>query len=519
MNATKKNRCVRCVVAVNWYLGISTPNIMDHYGILSLLPPLAAIVLAIWTRQVYLSLLTGIWLGWIVIARGNILTGTFDTVQGLVDVFKDAGNTRTIMFCALVGALILFIQKSGGVEGYILRVNRWLEKLAKQDPRRERVWVQLLAWLTGMVVFVETSISLLTVGTLYRPLFDRLGISREKLAYIADSTSAPTSIIIPFNGWGAFIMGLLAANEFAHPFSVMFSAMVYNFYPFLAILLVLIVILTGRDFGPMKRAERRVRETGALLHEGSEAMVAEDLIEVQIQPGVKPRAFNMVIPIGVMVLMMPVVLAYTGWGEAPAGAGFWEQLFSAIGKGSGSTAVLMAVLTAILVSMVLYRVQGIFKIPEMIDLTLKGVSSLMPLALLMLLAFAISGVCKELKTGVYVAEITRAWLSPGMAPLLIFLVSGFIAFATGTSWGTFAIMMGIAIPMARELDADMFMVIAAVMGGGVFGDHCSPISDTTILASMSSATDHIDHVRTQLPYALLAGGAAALGYFILGFMS
>jgi len=489
---------------------------MDHYGLFSLVPPLIAIILAIWTRQVYLSLLIGIWLGWVVIADGNLLAGTFDTVQGLVSVFQDPGNTRTIMFCALVGALILFIQKSGGVEGYIRRVNRWLEKLAKEDPKRERKWVQILAWLTGMVVFVETSISLLTVGTLYRPLFDRLGISREKLAYLADSTSAPTSIIIPFNGWGAFIMGLLAANEFAHPFSAMFKAMPYNFYPFLALILVFIVIITDWNFGPMKKAEKRVRETGALLAEGSEAMVAEELTEVKVEEGVKPRALNMVIPIAVMVLMMPVILAYTGWGEAKGEAGFWNQLFVAIGKGSGSTAVLMAVLTAILVSMILYRIQRIFKVPQMIDITLKGISSLMPLALLMMLAFAISGVCKELHTGQYVAEITRAWLSPAMAPLLVFLVSCFIAFATGTSWGTFAIMIGIAIPMARELDANAFMVIGAVMGGAVFGDHCSPISDTTILASMASATDHIDHVRTQIPYALLAGGVAALGYLFFG---
>ncbi|MFZ2898479.1 MAG: Na+/H+ antiporter NhaC family protein, partial [Saprospiraceae bacterium] len=328
----------------------------------------------------------------------------------------------------------------------------------------------------------------------------------------------PTSIIIPFNGWGAFIMGLLAANEFAHPFSVMFSAMVYNFYPFLALLLVLVVILTGWDTGPMRKAEKRVRETGALLAEGSEAMVAEDLIEVEVQKGVTPRAFNMVIPIAVMVLMMPVVLAYTGWGATNTGDGFGERLFMAIGQGSGSTAVLMAVLFSIFVSMILYRAQRIFKVREMIDLTLKGVSSLMPLALLMMLAFAISGVCKELNTGTYVAEITRSWLSPGLAPMLVFVVSAFIAFATGTSWGTFAIMMGIAIPMARELDANVYMVIAAVMSGGVFGDHCSPISDTTILASMSSATDHIDHVRTQMPYALLAGGVAALGFLVVGLL-
>jgi Na+/H+ antiporter NhaC len=166
--------------------------------------------------------------------------------------------------------------------------------------------------------------------------------------------------------------------------------------------------------------------------------------------------------------------------------------------------------------MILYKAQRIMGFREMIDLTLQGIAGMVPLALLMLTAFAIGAVCKQMQTGPYVAEITSAWLSPGLVPCLVFLISCFIAFATGTSWGTFAIMIPIGIPMAQTMDADIYMTLAAALGGGVFGDHCSPISDTTILSSMASSTDHVDHVKTQLPYAGIAGGLAALGYLLMG---
>lgn len=493
----------------------------ESFGFLSLLPPVIAIVLAIATRQVFISLLFGIWLGWMIISGFHPITGTLATVQALVDVFQDAGNTRTIMFAALVGALIIFIQRSGGVEGFIQWVGRLLEKYENKRSGSNRIIVQLLAWLTGLLIFVESSISVLTVGALYRPIFDKLGISREKLAYIADSSSAPSSILIPFNGWGAFIMGLLVAQGFSDPFYTMFSAMKYNFYPILALILVLVIIFRQRDFGPMAKAEQRVRETGQLLADGAQPMVADELTEVDMAEGVTPRTYNMLIPVLIMVAMMPIMLAYTGWEAAVTNlpdAGWGERVFYAIGQGSGSTSVLIAVLTSIFVSMALYKVQGIMGIREMFDLTLKGISGMMPLALLMLLAFAIGAVCKQLNTGAYVAEITRAWLSPGLVPFLAFLVSCFIAFSTGTSWGTFGIMIPIIVPMAQDMDANIYMAIAAAIGGGVFGDHCSPISDTTILSSMASATDHIEHVRTQLPYALLAGGTAALFYLLIGLM-
>lgn len=490
-----------------------------HYGFLSLLPPVIAIVLAIWTRQVFVSLLFGIWLGWLILSDFHFFEGTFATIEALVNVFKDAGNTRTIMFCALVGGLIIFIQASGGVEGFILRVNRLLEKYEARQSGSNRVIIQFLAWLTGLAIFVESSISVLTVGALYRPVFDRLGIPREKLAYIADSSSAPSSILIPFNGWGAFIMGLLLTQGFENPFRVMAGALAYNFYPIFALGLVLIIIFTKKDFGPMAKAERRARDEGKLLADGAVPMVADELTDITTKEGITPRAFNMVIPIIVMVGMMPVMLAVTGWASAVeeyADGSFGQRLFHAIGNGSGSTSVLVAVLTSIIVSMILYRAQGFFKMKEMVDMTLKGVSGMMPLALLMMMAFAIGTVCKELGTGQYVADITKSWLSPSLVPFILFLTSCFIAFSTGTSWGTFAIMIAIAVPMARQMDANIYLSIAAAIGGGVFGDHCSPISDTSILSSMASASDHIDHVKTQLPYALVAGAATALMYLVIG---
>jgi len=493
---------------------------MEHYGFWSILPPVLAITLAIKTRQVFVSLLFGVWLGWVILNQGHLLAGTLATIQALVDIFKDAGNTRTIMFSALVGGLIAFIQRSGGVEGLIGAINNRIENLEKSDPARARRRIQLLAWLTGVLIFVESSINVLTVGAIFRPIFDRLKIPREKLAFIADSISAPTCILIPLNAWGAYIMGLLLAQGIEDPLGTMLRAYPLNFYPILAMLTVLLVIFLQKDFGPMKKAEQRARTTGKVIADGATPMISDDVVSLDKKNGVPARAINMLIPISVMVLMMPVGLIYSGWSEVSAltGVPLAEMIFKAIGAGSGSTAVLWAVLSALLVAMIMYRAQKIFRLGEMIELILKGVGGLMPLALLMLLAFAIGKVSRDLGTGLYAAELSRQWLSPGLVPFIIFLVSCFIAFSTGTSWGTFAIMLSIAIPMARQMDVSIPLAVGAVLGGGVFGDHCSPISDTTIISSMASASDHIDHVKTQLPYALLSGSIAALLYLLLGFL-
>jgi Na+/H+ antiporter NhaC len=416
-----------------------------------------------------------------------------------------------------VGALLIFIQYSRGVEGFINIINRKLVKLEEKKSGYSRVVVQVLATFTGLLLFVETSISSLTVGTLYRPIFDKLGIPREKLAYIADSSSAPSSILIPFNAWGAFIMGLLLTQGIEQPFSVMIASIKYNFYPLLAIVIVFIVVLTKKDFGPMKKAEKRTKETGALMNPNSKPMVSDAVTSFPPKEGIEAKAYNMIVPLLVMVFMMPVNLIYTGWGAVENASSLLNHASQAIGKGSGSSSVLYAVITALLVAMIMYFIQGIMKPKEAVTLTLKGISELMPLALLMLLAFAIGDACKVLDTGNYVANITQSWLSPELLPAIVFIVSSFIAFSTGTSWGTFAIMLAISIPMANMHSSDLTIIVAATLGGGIFGDHCSPISDTSIISSMASASDHIDHVKTQLPYALIGGTVTVFMYLIIGF--
>ncbi len=491
---------------------------MSDYGFLSVLPPVLAILLALRTKQVYVALIFGTWLGWLIISDWNVVTGTFATLEAFVNVFKSPGNTRVIMFSALVGALLLFIQFSGGVDGFMIGVSRFISRVESKRNIQSRMFVQLLAMVTGIVLFVETSISSLTVGTLYRPLFDKLKIPREKLAYIADSTSAPSSILIPFNAWGAFIMGLLLTQGIKNPMLVLGKAMVYDFYPILTILLVFVIIVSKKDFGPMAKAEKRTRETGKLLNDNAHPLLSDTITSLKSKPGIKFRAFNMYIPILTMVMMMPIYLSYTGWGAVEKSDGFFDHLTRAIGAGSGSSAVLYSVVTSILVAMVLYRSQKIMNMKEMVDMTLKGISELMPLALLMMLAFSISDVSNKLGTGVYVANVTKSWLTPQLLPFILFVISSFIAFSTGTSWGTFAIMMAISVPMAHAQGANLYLVVAATIGGGVFGDHCSPISDTTIISSMASASDHIDHVNTQLPYALFVGSITAVMYLIMGYL-
>ena len=484
---------------------------METYGLLSLLPPVIAIGLALWTRQVFLSLLVGIWIGFVILAGGNPVAGTFAALDGLVAVFSDAGNTRIIIFTLVVGALIALIQRSGGVQGFINRLLSWLEKSAtKAGNRGQRKRVELMALFTGLVLFIESNISILTVGTLYRPVFDKLKIPREKLAYIADSSSAPSCILLPFNAWGAFITGLLMAQGMDNAFGELLKATLFNFYPMLVIATLIFVILSGKDLGEMKTAEARTQNNGALLREGAVPMMSEDASSVPMKEGITPRARNMIIPIAAMVILMPTFLIMTGWSESGGNA------FKALQSGSGSKSVLYATSFACALAMVMYKAMGKLGIRESFDLSLKGMSGMVPLAILMVLAFAIGSLCRELGTGVYVAETAKGFISPALVPALIFLVACFVAFSTGTSWGTFAIMIAIAVPLAQGMDTNVNLAIAAALGGGVFGDHCSPTSDTSIITSMATANDHIDHIRTQLPYALIGGAITTGLYLVLG---
>jgi Na+/H+ antiporter NhaC len=345
---------------------------MENFGFWSLIPPIIAIVLAIRTKQVYVSLVFGIWLGWVIINGGNIIAGTFDAVKAIVNVFQNESSTQTIIFTLLIGSLIAFIQRSGGVEGFILGVNDYLQNATGKNSGWMRMKVQVLAALTGLIIFVESNISALTVGALYRPICDKLKISREKLAYLADSTSAPSSILVPLNAWGGFIMGLLILQGFEHPFPVLFKAIPFNFYPIIAVILVFYIVLSKKDYGPMRKAENRAITEGKVLADNAKPMISSEITFLESKKGIPPRSVNMLIPVLVMVLTMPLMMIYTGWNgvENPEGKAFFAKVFEAIGHSSGAASVLYSVIIALFVSSVLYAVQKLLTGKELIDLTL-----------------------------------------------------------------------------------------------------------------------------------------------------
>ena len=483
---------------------------MQEYGFLSVIPPLIAIFLAIRTKQVFISLLTGIFIGWLIIGEWNILSGLLLTIDGIVNVFQDPGNTRVIIFTFLVGSLITFIQVSGGVAGFVNTVKKHFHSDENQINKSRRK-AQVFAAFTGMIIFVESNISALTVGTIFRPIFDKLKISREKLAYIADSTSAPSKLLIPFNGWGAFIMGLLLTQGIENPFKGLIYAMPYNFYPILVIIVLFYFIITGKEIGPMKSAEIRTKK-GNIFDDGSFPMISDEITIIKTKKGIKEDSINMFIALGSMILIMPFMLFYTGYSTELDNNTF----FGIIGNASGSKSVLYSIFFAIIISSFYYIIKRIMTIREIINNTIKGMSGMISMAVLILLAFAIGNLCTELGTGQYVSESLKGIVSPKFIPVLLFLTSCFISFSTGTSWGTFAIMIAIAVPISNQIGIETHVAIAAALGGGLFGDHCSPISDTSVISSMASASDHIDHVKTQLPYALISGVLTAFLYLIIG---
>ncbi|MEA2733877.1 MAG: hypothetical protein QOE14_328 [Humisphaera sp.] len=460
----------------------------------SVLPPVLAIVLAIGTRQVYLSLAAGTWLGWTIIKGWHPIAGLGGAVEGAVAVMGDAGNARMLLFMLVIGGLIATVEASGGVQGFVRRLE---QSNLVTSPRRVRV----LAYLIGIIIFIESTITILVVGAIGRPLFDRHRISREKLAYLCDSTSAPVCMMIPLNAWGAYVLGILGGLKVERPLEAFISSMPFNFYSIIAILIAGIVAIWNWNLGPMRAAEART-QSGQLLWPGAVPMVDPDVIAPAVETAIPPRAINMLVPLGVMVAMMPASLWLTGRGDIRAG--------------DGSKAVLWSVLVALAVAWGMLVAQRAFTIDKLMRMALKGAGGLVGLALVMLLALALAGVTKELGTGQYIAKLTVGTMPPVIFLPLVFLVGAIVGFCTGTSWGTFAIMLPIAVPVAMTLNLPLAPFIAAALSGGVFGDHASPISDTTIISSMAAATDHIDHVRTQLPYALLAAALAMVGFAVVG---
>ncbi len=471
---------------------------MTDPGWLSVLPPLVAIVLAIWSKQVILSLFADIGMGFFVLNGFNPLTGLTAGLEGVINVFSDPGDTRVLVFTLLIGSLIATIEESGGVRGFV----HFLETRKFVHNGRRAQW---LAWVTGIVIFIESNITLLVAGSVSRPLFDRYRVSREKLAYLIDATSAPVCVMIPLNAWGAVIIGLLSGTDVKDPLQTFIASIPYNLYSIAAIVLAAVVIWKNINIGPMRAAEQRTAG-GEFLWPTATPLIdvsAEDESKYHGQP--IPPAYLMMLPIIAMIVMMPIGLYITGDGS--------------LIEGSGSVSILWSISFAIVVAWALMLGRRQSTINELMRVFMKGAGSLLPIATILLLALALGDVAKLLGTGPYVAGVVGAAVPEALLAPLVFITSAFIAFSVGSSWGTFAIMIPIAVPIATTLGLPVPLFLGAAISGAIFGDHASPISDTTVVASMASATDHIDHVRTQLPYALLAASVAAAGFLLLSLLA
>ena len=449
-------------------------------GWLSILPPVVAIIYAIWRREVTIALLLAIFTACLILAGGNPVLAFTDTVDRIVQVFGSAYNTRILIFSLLIGALIQLIKISGGVSAFV----EWLT--SKQWVNNQRK-AGLLPAVLGSSIFIDTNMSVLTAGISSQALFDRFKMSRLRLAYIIDATCAPISVLILLNGWGAAILGYLKLTGVDDPVSVMISSIGFNFYAIITLVIVYYTVISTRVYGPMKTMEANE--------------VSSESIEPLI-PATKKR--YMLWPLLFMVTSILLFMYLTGEGD--------------LRQGSGSESVLWSVILSTLLIFALLRFDAKKPTKELMQQSFIGMGHLLPLVSLVLLAFALSSAMGDLKTGEFVATAISDSVPIWMVPALVFVLSGFIAFTTGTSWGTFGILIPIAIPLAVTLGIPPGLVLGAVLGGSVFGDHASPISDTTVIASLAAGCELLDHVKTQLPYALVGGGISVLGYLFMGIL-
>ena len=449
---------------------------------LSVIPPIVAIAVVLWRKEVIAALLLGIFASEVLqlaFAWYSPGAATINTVERVVGVFNSPDNTRILIFSLMIGALLAFIRLSGGVAATVDSiVNKGVVKNGKH--------ASLLTSAVGGVIFVESNLSVLTAGILARGLFDRFGLSRAKLAYIIDSTSAPVCILILLNGWGAFVLVLLSQYEFNMPaVQVLWGTVWLNFYALVTLVIVIWSSATQRWFGPLATSPAGV---GLDVH-----------LEEHVAAS-KPRF--MVIPLLVMILGMIGFMLWTGDGS--------------LADGSGSKSVLYATTLATLVAYFQMLASRRFGHKQLVKIAMQGMGDLLPLVAIVLLSLALGRSLGDLGTGAFIANIVGGNLPNFLIPATLFLAGALISFSTGTSWGTFAILIPLGMPLALSLDLPPSLLLAAILGGGVFGDHCSPISDTTAVSAIASGCDLLEHVRTQLPYALVGGTIALIMYVMAG---
>lgn len=471
-----------------------------NYGILSLLPPLIAVILAIKSKNVILSLFAGGFAGAMILTAWNPITSIKSLVGDYYFVLlTDSYNAGVIVLLVFIGGFIKLMEKSGGANAFAQKVKKFINTKVK---------AQLAAWFGGILVFFSDLGTPLIVGPIFEPIFDKLKISREKLAWVLDSTSSPVAVLVPFIGWGVYIMGLIE-NEFAalnlnlSDYDTFIQAIPYQIYPILAILLIPIIAITKLDFSEMRRAERRVEETGAICWPSSNPQrKSEKMDEIQASQG---KAIMVILPVLVVFITLFGFLGPQGFP------------FQKIGGNEFRIALTTGYFFAALVLIALMLIYKTKTFKEAFRIYMEGMKGMTDVAITLILAWTLGALISNLGTADYLIELLQAVkFSPVLIPAVLFLFGSFVSFSTGSSWGTFAIMMPLAIPMASAFHVPFAIAIGAVLSGGLFGDHCSPISDTTILSSTGAGCDLVDHVRTQLPYAILNGVVTFAAFVVAG---
>lgn len=468
-----------------------------EYGFWSVVPPLLTIVLALVTKNVFISLLIGIFVGSLVLCDGNLLSALNETFYSFIHTFESNSNTIVIVSFLLIGALIYLIEKSGGIDGF---TEVMLNKRALIKSKRG---ANLFTWLLGIVIFTSGSLSCMVTGSISRPFNEALKVPHEKSALIIHATSTPWCVLFPLSGWLASLTGYLISGGVAESesISVLLKSIPLNFYCILAVFGTLAVCLFNINIGPMRKAEARAEETGELDEPSHGGALSGESGKVS---DAKPRVINMALPMGVLIVTILAVLTVTGSGNPT--------------QGSGMQSLLWGCILAVLTICALCVAQKLYSVEEVISDMFKGMGTMLPMAAVLLFGFTMGTLVKSLDTGNYLTALFTDVLSPALLPVLSFLLCMLLSFATGTSMGTMAIMSVICLPMAINMGVNIELVAGAIFGGSIFGDHCSPISDTTIMSCATSGCDIIDHVKTQIPYAAIYAAVSLVLYVVFGFV-
>ncbi len=500
-------------------------------GWFSLLPPLAAILLALIFRQVLIALFAGIWMGAMFIYGNNPFSGfLYALSEYIVKAPANPERSAILIFSLTLGGMVGVISKMGGAQGIVRSLSRFAS-----DARRG----QIATWAMGILIFFDDYANTLIVGNTMRPLTDKLRISREKLAYLVDATAAPVANIAIISTWIGYELSLIndsfqTIGLHDNAYITFFKTIPYNFYPLFTLGFGFFVAWFNRDMFSMYKAESRAGKGEGLLKKDATPLADVNNPELMMKEGIRPRWYNGMIPIMTVIFVTLIGLWFTGLSASSSvnkdSMGIIEYISLVIGNADSFSVLMWGAFSGSVAAIILAIRQKLLNLNEALNAWVGGIKSMVMAALILTLAWSIGNICTDLQTASYVIAKTESILSPHLLPLLSFLIAGVIAFSTGTSWGTMAILTPIVIPLAYQLpmnnpniDASLQNVIflssiASILAGATFGDHCSPISDTTILSSMASGSDHIDHVRTQLPYALMAAAVSIIfGYLPAGF--